>query len=81
MKLIKVNIKPLKNIFVCNYSSKTSYNIENFPYTAELYKKNYIKYQTLSKQGVIHDYVYHGDERLPNLKTRMKGYIIIIFAS
>lgn len=54
----------------CCYSSQVN---SAYPYTSELYKKNYIKYPVQSKSAICHDYVYHGDERLPSLKERLKG--------
>ena len=79
MKIIKINnLKTLSNLLSINgaryYSTPTTYNIDNFPYTGELYKKNFIKYPVQSKQAVTHDYVYHGQERLPSYEERMKEF-------
>lgn len=51
-----------------------SYTTQQFPYVEELYKKNYIKYPNQSKLAVTHDYVFHGEERLPSLAERLKGF-------
>lgn len=64
------NLKPLVN----RVANLRAYSTELFPYTSELYKKNYIKYPTQSKSAVTHDYVFHGDERLPTLEERLKGF-------
>jgi hypothetical protein len=79
MKIIKVNnFKTLSNLLSLNgarcFSTPTTYNIDNLPYTSELYRKNYIKYPVQSKQAVTHDYVYHGKERLPSYEERMKEF-------
>ncbi len=79
MKIIKINnFKTLSNILSGNgtryYSTPTTYNIDNFPYTSELYRKNFIKYPVQSKQAVTHDYVYHDKERLPSYEERMKEF-------
>ena len=50
-----------------------SYTTEQYPYIAEMYKKNYIKYPVQSKQGVQHDYKFTGDERLPTFADRLEG--------
>lgn len=60
----------LKNIFLKSYST------ELYPYTTKLYKKNFIKYESQSKQAVTHDYVFHADERLPSLEKRLNGWYL-----
>jgi hypothetical protein len=59
---------------VRNYSVN-QLNPNQLPYTMELYRKNFIKFKVKSKQGVTHDYVYHGDERLPTYEERLKGKV------
>ncbi len=68
------NTRLLKNLW--STTSKSFYSSQvnsEYPYTSELYKKNYIKYPVQSKSAICHDYVYHGDERLPTLEERLKG--------
>lgn len=69
------SLKPLLDQLVQHISAvpRRTYTTELYPYTTELYKKNYIRYQVQSKQGVIHDYLFTGDERLPRLTERLKG--------
>jgi hypothetical protein len=75
MNVSKVNLGALL-IETLNKSVR-NYSMNQLPYTTELYQKNYIKYKVQSKQGVTHDYVFHGDERLPTLEERLKGNLII----
>lgn len=69
MKLFNLKLQPL----IYRFSLARGYTTDFFPYTNELYKKNYIKYPTQSKQAIIHDYNYSGDERLPTFEERLKG--------
>ena len=76
MKLFNGNFRVLNRYFCLN---QKSYTTEIFPYTSELYKKNYIKYKVQSKTAICHDYVYHGEERLPTLEERLKGENLAYF--
>ena len=69
MKLFNLKLQPL----IHRFSLVRGYTTDFFPYTNELYKKKYIQYPTLSKQGVQHDYKFTGDERLPTFDERLKG--------
>ncbi len=71
MKIIQMNSKYLLNRFLIVQSRR--YSTEFYPYTTELYKKNYIKYPTQSRSAIQHDYVFDNNERLPSLKERLKG--------
>ncbi|CAF0747875.1 unnamed protein product [Brachionus calyciflorus] len=53
---------------------KGQLSTDPYPYTTELYKKNFIKYPTQSKQAILHDQLYIGDERLPSLEERLKDF-------
>lgn len=64
------NLRP-KVVVLLNRSYLST---EFYPYTTELYRKNYIKYPVQSRQAILHDYLYHGDERLPNLEERLKEF-------
>ncbi len=50
-----------------------SESFEPFPYTSNLFRKNYIRFVKQSVSAVSHDYVYTGSERLPALEQRLKG--------
>lgn len=80
MKILKTaNLR-----FYLNQIVARTYTTELYPYTSDLYKKNFIKYTVQSRQAIMHDYVYSGDERLPTLAERLKGYytlIIILYIS
>ena len=76
MKLFSLRIKPT-NVNKIYQTSCYQYTTDFFPYTNELYKKKYIKYPVQSRQAILHDYVFHGDERLPTLQERLKGYFCI----
>lgn len=56
------------------FLQRSNLTTEFFPYTTELYRKNYIKYPVQSRQAILHDYIFHGDERLPNLEERLKEF-------
>ena len=51
------------------------YTTDLYPYTTAMYKKNYIRYTVQSKQAIIHDYEFTGDERLPTFAERIQGKI------
>ena len=73
MKAIRLNKSIpdyLNSVKQCYYSTQVN---PAYPYTSELYKKNYIKYPVQSRSAICHDYVYHGNERLPSLEERLKG--------
>lgn len=74
MKAIRLNKSIpdyLNSVKQCYYSTQVN---PAYPYTSELYKKNYIKYPVQSRSAICHDYVYHGNERLPSLEERLKDY-------
>ena len=56
----------------CQYSTRAADSA--YPYTSELYKKNYIKYPVQSRSAISHDYVFHGPERLQSIEERMKEF-------
>jgi hypothetical protein len=66
-------LTPKNAASLLNYLRDYSTPTDLHSYTNELYKKNYIQYPVQSQLGVTHDYVFHGDERLPTLEERMKG--------
>ena len=72
MKILLKNLLNLGNtrIYLCQ---KANYVTELFPYTTELYRKNYIKYPVQSKLAIVHDYKFTGQERLPTFDERIKG--------
>ena len=70
MKLLKLtNQTLLRQIQYYSTHLKPEY-----PYTSELYHKNYIKYPVQSRSAICHDYVYHGDERLKTLDERLEEF-------
>ena len=77
MKILQQNnIRLLKQLWSTTKTSQCYYSSQvnsTYPYTSDLYKKNYIKYPVQSKSAICHDYVYHGDERLPSLEERLRG--------
>lgn len=58
----------------CGRQRQRFYTTELYPYTSALYKKNFIRYPVQSKLAVTHDYEFTGDERLPTLSERLKGF-------
>ena len=55
-----------------------SYTTDPFPFTNSMIRKNYLQYPKQSREEVTHDYVYSEQERLPDLKTRLKGKLTIL---
>ncbi len=75
MNPFNLKIRPIVNRIYLTGCNR--YTTDFFPYTNELYRKKYIKYPVQSRQAILHDYVFHGDERLPSLEERLKGYFHI----
>lgn len=71
-----MNVFALRNLKpkVVKLLHRSYLSTELYPYTTELYRKNYIKYPAQSRQAILHDYLYHEDERLPSLEERLKEY-------
>lgn len=71
-----MNIFALRNLRpkVAQILHKCPLTTEFYPYTSELYRKNYIKYPVQSRQAILHDYFFHDDERLPSLEERLKEF-------
>lgn len=75
MKLLQFCRQAPLGLINCTRLSQYSTQVANsaYPYTNELYKKNYIKYPVQSRSAILHDYVFHGSERLKTIEERMKG--------
>lgn len=74
MKILRTNLGILYKISGVKQCKYSTFVNRDFQYTSDLYQKNYIKYPVQSRSAISHDYVYHGRERLPSLKERMKEY-------
>ena len=77
MNVLNLKVKSLVNPIYLNGLKR--YTTDFFPYTNDLYRKNYIQYPVQSRQAIQHDYVYTGEERLPTLAERLKGLLLLKF--
>jgi hypothetical protein len=71
---IKLKNSRLASLNILNKRNESTAPGELHSYTEKLYQENYIKYPVQSKVAVTHDYVFHGDERLPTLEQRLKEF-------
>jgi hypothetical protein len=78
MITLKKNFKNFNRLISLTINNQ-SYTVDAFPYTNELYKKNYIKYPVQSRQAICHDEIYANNERLPTLEERLKGSLNTLF--